>query len=92
MDRLQPGLSAGWSWMFGRARLDLLKGGVLINPTPGFAKGYNKAQFFMSVHPNLDVFVALRFSDWRADFLSGGIALRWGRSEKECLSCPKWDL
>lgn len=92
LDRLQPGLSAGWSWMFGRARLDLLKGGVFINPTPGFAKGYNKAQLFMSVHPNLDVFVALRFSDWRADFLSGGIALRWGRSEKECLSCPKWDL
>ena len=49
MDRLQPGLSAGWSWMFGRARLDLLKGGVFINPTPGFAKGYNKAHKFFCV-------------------------------------------
>jgi hypothetical protein len=61
-DRLQPGWSVGWTWLFGRARLDLLKGGVLDNPTPGFKTRYNKAQILMAVHPSLDVFAALRFS------------------------------
>ena len=92
LDRLQPGLSAGWSWMFGRARLDLIKGAVLVNPTPGFIHGYNKAQLFLSVHPTLDAFVSLRFTDWRADYVSAGVALRWGSSERECHTCPKWDL
>tara|TARA_B100000524_G_scaffold288837_1_gene163876 strand:- start:4570 stop:5673 length:1104 start_codon:yes stop_codon:yes gene_type:complete len=92
LDRLQPGLSAGWSWLFGRARLDLIKGGVFLHPTPGFSKGYNKAQVFLSVHSALDVFVSLRFTDWRADYVSAGVALRWGTSERECNTCPKWDL
>ena len=92
LERLQPGLCAGWSWMFGRARLDLLKGGVLANPTPGFLQGFNKAQLFLSVHTNLDAFVSLRFTDWRADYVSAGMALRWGKSERECDTCPKWDL
>ena len=92
LDRLQPGLSAGWSWLFGRARLDLIKGGVFLHPTPGFIKGYNKAQVFFSVHSALDVFVSLRFTDWRADYVSAGVALRWGTSERECNTCPKWDL
>ncbi len=91
-DRLQPGWSVGWTWLFGRARLDLLKGGVLDNPTPGFKTRYNKAQILMAVHPSLDVFASLRFSHWRADYVSAGIALRWGRSEKECISCPRWDM
>ena len=88
--RLQPGLSAGWSWTFGRARLDLLKGGVLANPTPGFVKGYNKAQLFLALHPSVDVFVALRFTDWRADYASAGLALRWGSFKQDCTSCPSW--
>ena len=92
MDRLQPGVSLGWSWLFGRARLDILKGGVLANPTPGFIHGFNKAQLFLSVHPTLDAFVALRFTDWRADYVGAGVALRWGNSEKDCHTCPKWDL
>ena len=91
-DRLQPGWSVGWTWLFGRARLDLLKGGVLDNPTPGFKTRYNKAQILMAVHPSLDVFAALRFSHWRADYVAAGIALRWGRSQKECISCPRWDM
>jgi hypothetical protein len=85
-------VSLGWSWLFGRARLDILKGGVLVNPTPGFIHGFNKAQLFLSVHPTLDVFVALRFTDWRADYVGAGVALRWGNSEKDCHTCPKWDL
>lgn len=88
LQRMQPGLSAGWSWLFGRVRLDMLKGGVFIHPTPGFIKGYNKAQVFLSVHSDLDVFVSLRFTDWRADYVSAGVALRWGSSERECSSCP----
>ena len=51
-----------------------------------------KAQLFLSVHPNLDAFVSLRFTDWRADYVSAGMALRWGKSERECDTCPKWDL
>ena len=46
--------------------------------TPGFIKEYNKAQLFFSVHSALDVFVSLRFTDWRADYVSAGMALRWG--------------
>ncbi len=90
LDRLQPGLCVGWSWLFGRARLDLLKGGVLLNPTPGFVQGFNKAQLFLSVHPNLDVFASLRFTDWRADYVSAGVALRWGNSDRDCRECPTW--
>ena len=89
-DRLQPGLAMGWTWMFGRARLDILKGGVLLNPTPGFLHGFNKAQLAMKLHPDLDGFVALRWTDWRADYVSIGLALRWGSSEEECLTCPNW--
>ena len=81
LDRLQPGLSGGWSWLFGRARLDLIKGGVFLHPTPGFIKGYNKAQVFLSVHSALDAFVSLRFTDWRADYVSAGVALAL---QREC--------
>ena len=88
LHRLQPGVSAGWSWMFGRARLDLIKGAVLVNPTPGFIHGYNKAQLFLSVHPTLDAFVSLRFTDWRADYVSAGVALRWGSSERNATPVP----
>ena len=88
MDRLQPGLSLGWSWLFGRARLDVLKGAVLVNPTPGFVHRYNKAQLFLAIHPDVDAFVALRFTDWRADYVGAGLALRLGM-EDQC-DCPRW--
>lgn len=92
-DRLQPTLAAGWSWLFGRARLDVLYGGLLANRTPGFPSNrMAKAQVFMSMRQRLDAFVSLRFTDWRADYLSAGLVVRWGDSERECNTCPKWDL
>ena len=27
-----------------------------------------------------------------ADYLSAGLVVRWGDSERECNTCPKWDL
>ena len=51
LDRLQPGLSAGWSWMFGRARLDLIKGAVLVNPTPGSFTATTKRSCFSRFIP-----------------------------------------
>lgn len=82
----------GWSWLFGRARLDMLYGGVLANRTPGFPSNrLAKAQLFMSMRERIDWFVALRFTDWRADYLSTGVVVRWGQNEKDCITCPKWD-
>ena len=90
LDRLQPNLSAGWTWMLGRARMDLLFGAVLMNPTPGLVWRYNKTQLWFSVHPNVDVLVALRFSEIRADYASLGVAMRLGQTENNCATCPKW--
>ena len=92
LDRLQPSLAMGWSWLFGRARLDMLYGGVLANRTPGFPSNrLAKAQLFMSMRERIDWFVELRFTDWRADYLSTGVVVRWGQNEKDCITCPKWD-
>ena len=90
VERLQPAGCVGWTWMFGRARLDVLKGRVFANPTPGFLPGFNKVQVFMRLSDELDVFAALRFTDWRADYLGAGLALRWGGPDSDCNTCPSW--
>lgn len=89
-ERIQPSISGGWTWLFGRARLDLLTGGVLLHPTPGFLPTFAKAQCMMRVSRDLDVFASLRFTDWRADYVSAGIALRWGDAEAYCHTCPSY--
>ena len=90
LDRLQPNVSAGWTWMLGRARMDLLFGAVLMNPTPGLVWRFNKAQLWYAVHPSVDVLVSLRFSEVRADYASLGVAMRLGQTENNCATCPKW--
>ena len=30
--------------------------------------------------------------DYYEQYVAAGIALRWGRSQKECVSCPRWDM
>ena len=90
LDRLQPNVSAGWTWMLGRARMDLLFGAVLMNPTPGLVWRYNKAQLWYTVHPSVDLLVSLRFSEVRADYASLGVAMRLGQTENNCSTCPKW--
>ena len=90
LDRLQPNVSGGWTWMLGRARMDLLFGAILANATPGLTWRYNKVQLWMSVHSNVDLLVSLRFSQIRADYASLGVAMRLGQTEATCTSCPRW--